>query len=65
MNGTLGEMDLVPSRIVFGILPRFPMLSTDLPNQKSRMEAIESAQAEISLIVAERRVFETLTENFH
>jgi transposase InsO family protein len=40
MNDTIGESGLVPSLLVFGVVPRFPMLSTDLPNQKERMTAI-------------------------
>ena len=33
MNDTMGENGLVPSRLVFGIIPRFPILNTDLPNR--------------------------------
>ena len=63
MNDTMGENGLVPSRIVFGIIPRFPILNTELPTQKQRMEIIKSAQAEMNSIVAERRVLAALTRD--
>lgn len=34
INDTIGEHGLVPSRLVFGILPCFSVISTDLPIQK-------------------------------
>lgn len=34
MNDTIGDNGLVPSRIVFGILSRLPILSTDIPREK-------------------------------
>ncbi len=62
MNDTIGENGLVPSKLVFGIIPRYPILNTDLPNQKERMEAIKLAQAEMNSIIAERRVLAALTK---
>lgn len=35
MNDTIGEDGLVPSLLVFGIVPRFPIMGTTLPNQKT------------------------------
>jgi hypothetical protein len=46
LNDTMGENGLVPSLIVFGIIPRFPILSTGLPEQKDRMRILTAAQAE-------------------
>lgn len=43
-------------------MPCFPILNSDLPQQKERMEALKTAQAEMSLIIAERRVLEALIE---
>ena len=63
MNDTMGENGLVPSRLVFGIIPRFPILNTDLPNQKDLMELIKKAQAEMNNIIAERRVLAALTRD--
>lgn len=63
MNDTMGENGLVPIRLVFVILPRFPLLRTNLPTQKERMGATKTAHTEMNSIVAERRVFESLTIN--
>ncbi len=63
MNDTIGENGLVPSRLVFGIIPRFPILNSDLPNQKERLAIIQMAQAEMNSIVAERRVLAALTRD--
>ena len=56
MNDTIGENGLVPSRLVFGITPRFPIISSDLPTQKERMDILRSAQMEMNAIIAERRI---------
>lgn len=45
MNDTIGENGLVPSRLVFGIFARFPILNPKLSNQKTRMQIIKTAQA--------------------
>ncbi len=63
MNDTIGENGLVPSRLVFGIIPRFPILNSDLPEQKERLEMIKTAQAEMNSIVAERRVLAAVTRD--
>ena len=63
MNDTMSENALVPSRLVFGILPRFPILNTKLPKQRERMDMIKKAQAEMNTIVAERRVLAALTRD--
>ena len=44
MNDTSGPEGLVPSLLVFGVLPRFPPLSPDLPGHKDRMTAMNSAR---------------------
>jgi len=63
MNDTINEKGLVPSRLVFGILPRFPILNSNLPNQKERLEIIKTAQAEMNSIVAERKIMTALSKN--
>lgn len=63
INDTSDERGLVPSRLVFGILSRFFILNTGLPNQIDRMNAIKTAQAEMNSIVAEQRVLTVLTRN--
>lgn len=41
----MGDNILVPSTLVFGIVSRFPVLNTNLPNQRETMEIIKIAQA--------------------
>jgi hypothetical protein len=53
LNNT-GENCLVLSLLVFGIIPRLPILSTDLPEQNERMRVLAAAQAEYNTIVGER-----------
>jgi hypothetical protein len=56
MNDTVGEDGLVPSLLVFGINPRHPVMSTDLPTQKERMDVLATANSEMNSIIAERRI---------
>jgi len=63
MNDTMGEDGLVPSLLVFGIIPRFPIISTNLPTQQERMDALATAQKEMNAIVSERRITAALTRN--
>lgn len=63
MNDTIGENGLMPSHLVFRIIPRFQILSTYLPNHKERMDEIQKAQAEMICIVVDRGVQEALTKN--
>jgi hypothetical protein len=65
MNITIGENGLVPSLLVFGVIPRYPALNTELPNQKVRMEVIAAAQMEMNFIIAERRISMALAKNSH
>jgi hypothetical protein len=55
MNDKIGENGLVPSILVFGVTPRYPALSTELPNQKERMDFISAAQQVKNSIIVERR----------
>jgi hypothetical protein len=56
MNDSIGENGLVPSLLVFGFIPRYPALNTELPKQKVRMEVIAAAQMAMNSIIAERRI---------
>jgi hypothetical protein len=40
----------------FGINPRHPVMSTDLPTQKDRMDVLATANLELDSIIAERRI---------
>lgn len=63
MNDTINENGLVPSRLVFCIIPRYPILNTELPTHKDRMNAIKRAQAEMNSNVAERCLMTALTRD--
>jgi hypothetical protein len=56
MNEIIGENGLVPSLLIFGVVRRFSMLSTDPRNQKERMAATSLAKMEMNSIIAERKV---------
>ena len=45
MNDTMGPNGLVPSFLVFGTLPRFPFLNTNLPNQREILKALQVGRA--------------------
>lgn len=51
----------MPSRLVFGFIPVFPIVKTNLPQQLERMDIIKKSQAEINIIIAERRFLAALT----
>jgi hypothetical protein len=46
LNDAMGENGLVPALLVFGIIPRFPILSNDVSEQEERMHVLAAAQAE-------------------
>lgn len=56
MNDTLGPEGLVPTLLVFGCLPRFPTVSSELPAQRERMRALSQAKKEMATITAELRI---------
>ena len=56
MNDTVGPDGLVPSMLVFGTMPRFPPIRTDLPNHEERLRAMHAARTEMANIVAQHKV---------
>ena len=60
LNDTSGPDGLVPSLLVFGSLPSFPAVNMDVPIQKHRMAALQTARKEMSSIVARLRIQEAL-----
>ena len=60
MNDTMNCDGLVPSLLVFGILPRFPSFRTNLPNQAERMRALSAARTEMETITFELRISKAL-----
>lgn len=59
--GYTANMDgLVPSLLVFGVVPSFPMTEKPLPNQRARLQAIVDARLEMGRIVTEQRITRAL-----
>ncbi len=56
MNDTAGQNGLVPTLLVFGVVPRFPSGSRDIPEQQNRMRAIKSSRDEMVKAVAASRL---------
>lgn len=53
MNETVGPHGLVPSLLVFGVIPKIPNISQyESPNQKERLKAAQTARATYEKIVA-------------
>lgn len=63
INDDIRRNELVSSRLVFVMLLRFPLLNSNLPSQKRRMDIIKTAQAEVKSIIAERKATAALTKN--
>lgn len=70
LNDTMGPNGLVPTFLVYGILPRFPDSDSDFPGQQARMRALSVARREMETIVAQLRIPQALrariltTENY-
>ncbi len=62
MNDTTGPEGLVPSMLVFGIMPRYAPagLEHDLPNQSDRLKAIRIAREEFFRIMNNLRITRAL-----
>lgn len=56
INDTMGPEGLVPSYLVFGVIPTFPAMKTQLPSQKDRMAAISAARIEMASISARLKI---------
>lgn len=63
VNDTANIDGLVPSLLVFAVVPTFPMRNSQLPGQKSRLQAIVDARIEMGNIVAEQRITRALKSN--
>ena len=60
VNDTVGPNGLVPSELVFGVRPTFPIAPKTNPTQSERFQALQTARNEIAQITAERRVNDSL-----
>eukprot|EP00168_Porphyra_purpurea_P020863 TRINITY_DN895_c0_g1_i6.p1 TRINITY_DN895_c0_g1~~TRINITY_DN895_c0_g1_i6.p1 ORF type:complete len:1091 (+),score=259.84 TRINITY_DN895_c0_g1_i6:1132-4404(+) len=56
MNQTAGPRGLVPTLLVFGVIPRMPVTPLPLPAQRDRLEAMVTARKEMATRVASLRV---------
>lgn len=55
MNDTAGPEGLVPTFLVFGVIPRIPTLSHELPEQNERLKMMSKARLEMEPISAKLR----------
>lgn len=63
VNDTAGPNGLVPTLLVFGVLPRALVTPPDLPQQKQRMEAMQCARDEMAKSISQRRINTALGSN--
>ena len=56
INDPMGLEGLVPSLLVFGVVRTFPSVHTNLPAQKERLAALDTARNEMETIAAELRI---------
>ena len=60
INDTANIDGIVPSYLVFGATPSYPITDKPLPGQTDRMKAIVDARLKMGTIVAEQRVTRAL-----
>lgn len=60
MNDTYGPEVLIPSLMVFGVVPRMPLGRSALPDQEYRMQAVKVGRAEMEPIASEIRISRAL-----
>lgn len=53
-NGTTEPSGLVPTMLVFGVMPRLPVHLRDLPIQKERIDVLHSARLEMTNLIARK-----------
>lgn len=63
LNDTAGPKGLVPSLLVFGVIPSLGNTDADLPNQEERFRAMHEARNEAATITAEKRIRLALRTN--
>lgn len=56
MNDSMGPEGLVPSLLVFGTIPTFPITESNRPEQAERLAAMAKARDEMAKISAELRI---------
>lgn len=63
INCKMGEERLIPARLVFSVIPRFPILSTNLSKHKELMKDINAAKSGINSIIAKKKVKTAVSSN--
>lgn len=60
MSDTVDREDLMPSLLVFGVIPSLPVINKPVSSQKEIMAAIILGRAEMSTITVELRITQAL-----
>jgi hypothetical protein len=63
MNDTMGPNGLVTSLLVFGMVPRFPIIDANVPEQEQRVLAMKVSREEYQNVVAEMIMKAALLHN--
>ena len=63
MNDTSGPNGLVPTLLVFGVLPRIPIIPSSLPNQSTRLQIMMKARKEMSPVIAKSALSRAMRMN--
>ena len=63
MNNTAGSNGLSPTLLLFGVVPRIPIVPSQLPDQRRRMKAWKTARTEIMKHIAKVRLSEERRRN--
>lgn len=63
IKDTAGPSGLVPTLLVFGVLPRIPLMPKDLPDHNRRMRALAEAYKEMTRISHRARLSTALRSN--
>ena len=63
MNDSAGPQGLVPTLSIFGVMPRIPVVPSELPEQISRMPAMHSARKEMAAVIAKDRLSTAIRAN--
>lgn len=62
-DNAIGENGFIPSRLVFEILLRFPIISSELPTERERIEIIANAPMKMNAINAKRKISTKVLRN--
>lgn len=63
INDRAGPQGLVPTLLIFGVMPRISVVPSELPDQISRMAAMHSARKEMTAFIAKDRLSTAIRAN--